>query len=153
MTRPTSRREPVVLLVQRVDDDRAMYEEFLVHQGLPMLCANDAAEALQLAPMADIVVTGLMLPGAMDGFEFIQRLRSDERTKHIPIVVVTAWAWQTERLRAQDAGCDVFLTKPCLPDELLREIRSVLADRKLRAVGSNVVKPPGSRPRKARHRG
>lgn len=122
-----SRMSPVVLLVQPNDDSRAMYEEFLAHRGLSPVCPVDAAEALKIAPDADVIVTGLLLPGAVDGYEFIKRLRNDGRTKAKPIVVLTAWAWQTERLRAQDAGCDLFLTKPCLPDELLRHIQKTLA--------------------------
>jgi len=143
---------PVVLLLQN-PDDRSMYAEFLRHHGVEALCPSDATEAVALAPQTQVIVTELMVPTVSDGLEFIRRLRADDNTKHLPILVVTSWAWQTERLRAQEAGCDLFLTKPCLPDELLREIRSVLAGRKLRAVRSNVVKPPGSRPRKARHRG
>src|SRR5437868_4834332 len=104
---------PVVLVLQNPDDG-AMYAEFLRHHGVEPLCAVATAEALELAPTADIIATELMLPTVTEGVEFIQRLRADERTKHVPIIVVTSWAWQTERLRAQDAGCDVFLTKPCL---------------------------------------
>jgi CheY-like chemotaxis protein len=54
-------------------------------------CPNDATEALALAVMAEVIVTGLLLPGPMDGFEVIQRLRADDRTKHTPILVLTAW--------------------------------------------------------------
>src|ERR1043166_3638484 len=131
-------RPPVVLLLHG-PTDRAMYAEFLQHHDVQTLCPADTTEALALAATADIIVTELLVPEVADGLSFIERLRNGAETKGIPIVVVTAWAWQTERLRAQDAGCDVFLTKPCLPDKLLREIRSVLAGRKLRTVRSNVV--------------
>jgi CheY-like chemotaxis protein len=142
---------PVVLLMQR-PDDRAMYEEFFRHHGLAPLCPADATEALACAPAADVLVTGLMLPGVMDGFEFIERLRADARTKHKPIIVVTSWAWQTERLRARDAGCDVFLTKPCLPDDLLREIRRVLAATRLRGVRGRPERSSRSRPDRSRRK-
>jgi two-component system, cell cycle response regulator DivK len=91
-----------------------------------------------------------MVPTVSDGVEFIRRLRADDHTKHLPILVVTSWAWQTERLRAQDAGCDVFLTKPCLPDELLREIRRVLALGKLRGARAKTAKASTPRQRKRR---
>jgi CheY-like chemotaxis protein len=117
----------VVLLVQPERDDRQMYVEFLDHAGLTTMVASHAIPALSLASSSDVVVTALLLPGPMDGFALIERLRGDGRTKQIPIIVLTSSAWDTERARAEKAGCDLFLAKPCLPMELLRGIRRVLA--------------------------
>ena len=87
----------VVLLVQPHDDGREMYEEFLGHHGLTVVCPDDVAEALTLAPTSqDVIVTELRLPGALDGYEFIQRLRGDAQTRHKPVIVVTSWAWPVE---------------------------------------------------------
>jgi CheY-like chemotaxis protein len=116
-----------VLLVQPERDDRDMYAEFLRHAGMAPIAVSHAAPALGLAPDSDVIVTELLLPGSMDGIEFIARLRSDRSTNGIPIIVLTSSAWDTERERAQRAGCDMFLPKPCLPDRLLREIRRLLA--------------------------
>lgn len=131
---------PVVLLVQSPDDSRDMYAEFFDHHGFSVVCPLDAADALKLARTADVIITGIQIPGEMDGFGLMTRLRGDEATKEKPIIVVTSWAWQTERLRAEDAGCDVFLTKPCLPDELLRHVRRVLRSTRLRAIRGKSVK-------------
>jgi two-component system cell cycle response regulator DivK len=117
----------VVLLVQAADDSRGMYVEFLRHHGLEVLCPPTCAEALTLADKADVIVTGILVPGSMDGIEFIRRLHGQPATRDIPIVVLTACAWQTERERAEQAGCDLFLSKPCLPDQLLREVRRLAA--------------------------
>jgi two-component system cell cycle response regulator DivK len=117
-----SQTNPVVLLVQQ-EEDRVMYGEFFSHRGVETVCAADGSDAVQLAGGADVVVTGLSLPGEIDGFELIKRLRHDPQTRSKPIVVLTSWGWQTERLRALDAGCDLFLTKPCLPADLLAAIR------------------------------
>ena len=68
----------------------------------------------------------LSLPG-MDGWEVTSRLKKDARTKHIPIIALTAHALTEERERAEQAGCDGFLAKPCLPDELLAEVKRVLS--------------------------
>jgi CheY-like chemotaxis protein len=87
---------------------------------------SDPWAALIAAPKADVVVTGILLAGSMDGVELIARLRRDERTSRTPIIVLTACAWTRERERAEHAGCDVFLSKPCVPDELLRHIHHVL---------------------------
>ena len=130
----------VVLLVQPHDDSRDMYAEFLRHHGLEVVCPADVVEALTLALNADVIVTELQLPG-LDGYEFIRRLRADERTRQKPIIVVTSWAWQTERLRAEEAGCDLFLTKPCLPDVLLRHVRRAVAAKNLRGVRGRPTKP------------
>jgi len=128
-----------VLLVQPPDDSREMYAEFFRHHGMDVVCPDDVEEALTLAPAANVVVTELQLPGAMDGYAFIQHLRAAEATQNKLVIVVTSWAWQTERLRAKEAGCDVFLTKPCLPAVLLRHVRRGLARprvRKARGRGS-----------------
>jgi two-component system, cell cycle response regulator DivK len=111
-----------------------MYAEFLHHEGLAVICVSNARQALTIAPCADVIITGLRLPGETNGFEFIAWLKSDERTKNIPIVVLTACAWSADRERAETAGCDVFLSKPCLPGELMRELRRLLAYAKERGI-------------------
>ena len=117
----------VVLLVQAEADSREMYAEFLRYQGLLPVSVPTARDGLTVAPEADVIVTGLLLPGDMDGIEFIARLKRDDRTKGIPVIVLTACAWKSDRERAEQAGCDVFLPKPCLPDDLLRDVRRLLA--------------------------
>ena len=123
---------PVVLLVQADADSREMYTEFFRYEGLLPVPVSNARDGLTVARRADIVVTGLLLPGDIDGIEFIARLKRDERTKRIPLIVLTACAWKSDRERAEEAGCDAFLAKPCLPDHLLREVRLLLAASKLR---------------------
>jgi two-component system phosphate regulon response regulator PhoB len=121
--------QPVILLVQPEHDDREMYAEFLRHEGFASLPVSTASDALIVAPYVAVIVTGMLLPGRMGGLEFIGRLKSDERTRSVPVVVLTACAWDTERERAQAAGCDLFLTKPCLPHVLVAEIRRLLSMR------------------------
>lgn len=140
---------PVVLLVQPERDDRDMYAEFLRYAGLTPVVVSQATPALHLAPDADIVITGMLLPGHMDGVEFIASLKRDDRTQDIPIIVLTSSAWDTERARAERAGCDVFLGKPCLPDALLREIHRLLALRRVPKPQPAIV-PPATMPRHRR---
>ena len=129
MQRPsesTSRR-PVVLLVQPSrDDSLEMYAEFLRCHGLVVIPVSDARDALMLASQADIVVTGMILDDAMDGVELVSRLRHDDCTRSTPIIVLTACVWPKERARAEGAGCDVFLPKPCLPNDLLGKVQQLL---------------------------
>lgn len=116
-----------LLLVQGDADSREMYAEFFRYHGFQLIPVATVSDALTFAPHADVIVTETLLPDHMDGIEFIERLKRDECTKSVPIIVLTACAWDTERERAEKAGCDVFLAKPCLPDELLRAVRRVLA--------------------------
>src|SRR3954469_5018833 len=131
LTRPTSlwprsgrcsARAAVVLLVQPERDDRDMYAEYLSHMGLTPTCVQDADAALRLACRADIIVTELLLPGALDGYELIHRLKHSAPIGNIPIVVLTVCAWTADRARARSAGVDAFLSKPGLPHALLREL-------------------------------
>jgi two-component system cell cycle response regulator DivK len=115
-----------VLLVQPHDDTRQMYAEFLLHHGFSVFERANGDDALKVAPLADVIVTGIRLNGGIDGVELVARVRDDDRTKRTPIIVLTASVTADERSRAKQAGCDVFLPKPCLPVELLREVRRVL---------------------------
>jgi two-component system cell cycle response regulator DivK len=80
-----------------------------------------------VAQSADVIVTDILLPGHIDGAEFIAQLKADDRTKRTPVMVLTTCAWNTERERADDAGCAAFLAKPCPPADLVRAVGRVLA--------------------------
>lgn len=80
-------------------------------------------KAFSLLP--DLIVMDLSLPG-IDGWEATRRLKADERTKRIPVVALTGHALAGHSKGAQDAGCDAFVTKACLPEDLETEIKRVL---------------------------
>ena len=67
----------------------------------------------------------LSLP-VMDGWEATRRLKADKRTASIPVVALTGHALAGISEGARKAGCDAFVTKPCLPEDLVKEIRKVL---------------------------
>ena len=140
---PISRR-PVVLLAQRSGDDGLeMYTEFLRYHGLVVIPVSDSRDALTLAPEADIVITGMNLDDPMDGVELVSRLRHGDCTRSTPIIMLTASALPTDQERAEGAGCDVFLLKPCLPNDLLREVwQSLTATRSQAADTSHVFQLP-----------
>ena len=120
-------RRPLILLVQQSHDDGLeMYTEFLRYHGLAVIPVSNARDAFRLAPPADIVVTAMQLDDLVDGVELVSRLRHDDCTKSKPIIVLTACASDRDRERAQGAGCNVFLPKPCLPNALLGELRQLL---------------------------
>lgn len=102
-----------------------MYCESLRAQGFDAQTATSAEDALAKtnhAPPA-VIVTDLRFKGAMDGVELARRLRNDDRTKDVRIIMLTGAAFGEERERAEASGCDRFLLKPCLPETLASEIR------------------------------
>jgi two-component system cell cycle response regulator DivK len=120
----------LILLVDDYQDGREMYADSLRFAGYRTLEASSGPEALQLAVdrRPNLILMDLSLPG-IDGWEVTARLKKDARTRHIPIVALTAHALQEERERAERAGCDAFVAKPCLPEELLTEVQRLLTPR------------------------
>src|SRR5207244_13456488 len=120
---------PRVLLVDDYPDAREMYTEYLEFSGFEVIAAGNGMEALQRAADSDpdIILMDLSLP-VMDGWEATRRLKADKRTAHIPVVALTGHALAGISDGAKKAGCDAFVTKPCLPEDLVKEIRKVLDD-------------------------
>jgi CheY-like chemotaxis protein len=116
-----------VLLVDDYPDAREMYSEYLKFSGFQVLEAGNGKEALQRAldDKPDIILMDLSLP-VMDGWEATRRLKADHRTADIPVVALTGHALAGISDGAREAGCDAFVTKPCLPEDLVKEIRRVL---------------------------
>jgi len=125
----TKPEKPCVLLVDDYPDAREMYSEYLQFSGFAVVEAANGIEALQSAidHAPDIILMDLSLP-VMDGWEATRRLKADERTKSIPVVALTGHALAGISEGARKAGCDAFVTKPCLPEDLVKEIRKVLDD-------------------------
>jgi two-component system cell cycle response regulator DivK len=120
-------KAPLILVVDDYADNREMYSAYLRFQGLDVVEAANGTEALEHAfeHKPDLVVMDLSLPG-VDGWQATRLLKADARTKHIPVIAVTGHALAGAPERAAEAGCDGFLTKPCLPEDLLREIQRML---------------------------
>jgi len=120
----------LVLVVEDYQDAREMYAAYLQFSGYDVAEATDGAEAIArtIELMPDIILMDLALP-KMDGWEATRRLKSDVRTRHIPIVALTGHALAGHAEGARQAGCDSFVTKPCLPDALVAEIERMLAAR------------------------
>lgn len=117
-----------------------MYAAYLTFSGFRVAEATNGLEAIDKTVdlMPDIILMDLALP-KMDGWEATRRLKLDERTKHIPIVALTGHALTGHAETARQAGCDSFVTKPCLPDALVAEIQRMLA---LRPDGGGGKKAP-----------
>jgi len=121
-------RKPIVLLVDDYPDAREMYAEYLEFSGFEIVQAGNGVEAIERANDShpDVILMDLSLP-VMDGWEATRRLKADDRTKHIPVLAVTGHALTGVSNDAKAAGCDGFITKPCLPEDLVAEIKKTLA--------------------------
>jgi two-component system, cell cycle response regulator DivK len=133
---------PLVLLVDDYADNRAMYARYLVHAGFRVDEATNGVEALDKAGalQPDLIVMDLSLP-VMDGWEATRRLKANPQTKRIPVLALTGHALGDHEREANAAGCDGYVTKPCLPEDLAARIQDML-------VGA----PPKSRPKGERGR-
>ena len=118
---------PRVLLVDDYPDAREMYGEYLKFTGFDVIEASNGVEAVERAldTAPDIILMDLSLP-IMDGWEATRRLKADARTANIPVVALTGHALSGMSEGAERAGCDAFVTKPCLPEDLVKQIRLVL---------------------------
>jgi len=122
-----ARERQLVLVVEDYQDAREMYAAYLQFSGFDVAEAGNGVEAVEKATglLPDIILMDLALP-RMDGWEATRRLKGDPRTRHIPIVALTGHALAGHADGAREAGCDSFVTKPCLPDALVAEIRRLL---------------------------
>ena len=118
---------PLILVVDDYQDAREMYAEYLQFSGFRVAEARTGNEALEqaFALKPDLILMDLSLPG-MDGWEATRVLKADDRTRNIPVVALTGHALAGASEGARKAGCDSFVTKPCLPDDLVVEVRRML---------------------------
>lgn len=135
-----------MLVVEDYQDAREMYAAYLQFSGYRVAEAANGLEALDKTRelMPDIILMDLALP-KMDGWEATRRLKSDEQTRHIPIVALTGHALAGHAEGARQAGCDAFVTKPCLPDALVTEIQRMLAAKRSETAGARRPTRAGGR--------
>ncbi len=117
----------LILVVDDYQDAREMYAEYLQFSGFRVAEARNGNEAVAQARSLrpDLILMDLSLPG-LDGWEATRVLKADDATKHIPIVALTGHALAGASEGARKAGCDSFVTKPCLPDDLVVEVKRML---------------------------
>ncbi|MGE5246168.1 MAG: response regulator [Betaproteobacteria bacterium] len=126
-TAPQPRSLRLALLADRDADTRMMYAEYLTRARCEVDHATDGREALAkaISRRPDAVVTDTRLPG-IDGIDLCRLLRGDPATASIALVIVTGDAYAADVQRAEGAGADRVLIKPCLPETLLAELRRLV---------------------------
>ena len=124
----TQQDEPLVLVVDDYTDSREMSAEYLSVCGFRTEQAGTGEEALRKAAetMPNVILMDLTLPD-IDGIEVTRRLKADPKTKDIAVIALTGHALAGASDSARRAGCDSFVTKPCLPDDLVVEVRRMLS--------------------------
>lgn len=122
-----------ILLCEDQDAIRHMIEALVRASGHEVVGVAAGARAVELALREDfdVLLLDLMMPGTLDGFGVCERLRSEPRTRDLPIFVVSAMDDKESRERAMKAGATAFYAKPFRPLELLHDIQG--AARKPRA--------------------
>jgi two-component system, cell cycle response regulator DivK len=112
-----------VLIVDDAELNRKVVKTVLLAQGFEVLEAHDGEEAVQMATehLPDIVLMDVQLP-KIDGYEATRLLRAQESTHHLPIIALTAHAMPGESERAQEAGCDGYISKPINTRTLVEQI-------------------------------
>ncbi|HET6368421.1 MAG TPA: response regulator [Pseudomonadales bacterium] len=125
---PPSGVGPLVLLVDDYADNRDMYARYLTFAGYRVDEATNGQEALDKAGQIhpDLIVMDLSLP-VMDGWEATRRLKANPQTRRIPVLALTGHALGDHEREASEAGCDGYVTKPCLPEDLAARINVMLA--------------------------
>ena len=127
MDKPDQIGRGLVLLVDDDTDQREMYGLYLRARGFLMLAATNRMQAMALARQVrpDVIIMDLAMPN-LNGWEATQRSKHDPLTRSIPVIACTAHTGEWAVNRAVEAGCDAYLTKPCLPRDLVAEIRRVM---------------------------
>jgi DNA-binding response OmpR family regulator len=124
------RERPLVLAADDEEDILELIVFRLERSGYDVVGARDGAEALELARSAkpDLAVLDVMMP-KMDGFELTRRLREDEATSRMPIILLTARSQESDVQRGFDSGADDYLRKPFSPQELRARVQAILGRR------------------------
>jgi len=122
-----ARVKPLVLLAEDFEDARELYRDYLEYSGFTVETATNGREAIDraLELMPDLILMDASMP-VLDGWQATKELKANAATKHIPILALTAHAFDDARQEAKSVGCDGFVTKPCLPDDLVAKVRATL---------------------------
>lgn len=126
--RRAARRSPAgVLIVDDTADVREMYGEYFAARGFRVATARDGESGIATATHhpPDVIVMDLSMP-RIDGITAIRYLKAHARTRKVPVILLTGYPFKAIEEGALEAGADAFMTKPCLPEDLERQVQQLL---------------------------
>jgi len=116
-----------ILAIEDHEENRRLLRDLLTSFGYELIEAVNGEEGLVSAEThrPDLILMDVQLPG-IDGYEVTRRLKANSALRHIPVIAVTSYALSGDDVKALEAGCDAYVTKPFDPAELLAKIQEFL---------------------------
>jgi len=118
-----------ILVVEDHEDNRRIIHDLLTAHGFDVVEAVTGLEGVRAAERQNpaLILMDIQLP-EIDGYEATRRIKSQPDLKHIPIIIITSYALSGDDLKAYEAGCDEYVSKPYSPRKLLTKIRKFLPE-------------------------
>ena len=116
-----------ILIVEDQEDNRKILRDLLTSAGFDPVEAATGEEGVRLAETErpDLILMDIQLPG-LDGHEATRRIKANPALRQIPVIAVTSYALSGDDVKAREAGCDAYVTKPFSPRTLLAKIQEYL---------------------------
>jgi two-component system cell cycle response regulator DivK len=116
-----------ILVVEDHEENQRIIRDLLTSAGFEMIEALTGEDGVRLAASErpDLILMDIQLPG-LDGYEATRRIKADPALRPIPIIAVTSYALSGDEVKAREAGCDDYVTKPFSPRALLAKVREHL---------------------------
>ncbi len=145
--------QPRILIIE---DERGLTQTlswYFNREGFETIVAHDGIEGLRKAQslLPDVVLLDVMLPG-MNGLDVCRELRRGERTRDLPIIMLTARGEETDQIEGYAKGADLYVPKPCSNKILLQQIKALLRRVEGQADAGDVVEHAGVKIDRVRHR-
>lgn len=125
------KEKPLILFIEDNEDVR-VYVNDLLKSDYNVLLSDSGENGIEITKndLPDLIISDVMMPG-MDGFEFCKRIKSDWKTSHIPVILLTAKVDHQSKLDGLELGADDYITKPFEQKELLIRVKNLIEQRRL----------------------
>ena len=116
-----------ILVIDDIEDNRVILRDLLTTGGYDVIEAGTGEEGVSAAEqhVPDLILMDIQLPG-LDGYAATRRIKSNPTLRPIPLIAVTSYALSGDDVKAYEAGCDGYVTKPFSPRALLAKVREYL---------------------------
>ena len=126
----TKNGKPILLIVEDNYDVRNYIKQNLENGfNITEACNGEEGWEKSISQIPDLIISDVMMP-KLDGFKLCEKLKSDERTSHIPIILLTAKASSQDKINGFKTGADDYIMKPFEPNELVERIKNLIEQRK-----------------------